>query len=74
MIKNKILTKTINNNGMSEKGTYGYLNRSNSVQRYRRGYKNTSCWGYVLNHAIGIHDIAHVSKYNCVRRIQRREN
>ena len=69
-----MITKRINNNGMSSKGVYGYLSRSNSIQRYNKGYKNTSCWGYVLNHSMGIHSIDNISKYDCVRRIQRREN
>ena len=69
MARNKILTKRVNNNGISEKGAYGYLNRTNRTQRYYSG-KNTSCWGYVLNHQFGIHSIEHVSKYRVVRRIQ----
>lgn len=68
-MESKVLTKRVNNNGISEKGAYGYLNRTNRSQRYYEG-KNTSCWGYVLNHSMGIHSMDYSSKYQVVRRIQ----
>lgn len=61
------ITKVINNNGLSSKSIYRFINWGNKSQQYKKGYNNRSCWGTKY---IGIHNTDGWSRYDCVKKIQ----